>query len=146
MMPDYHVGTLSKESLDILHKSCESQSVSSASDEIYLQPAVWKKAELCAKRSVSWDTRLFTFKLDHDLQCLGLPTGQHLMVKLKDSTTTSSESVIRAYTPISETSQQGSLDLLVKIYNPTTLTEKGGRMTVLLDKLTIGEKPCFQVC
>lgn len=139
-MPDYHIGTLSKESLGMLHESCESQSVSSASDEMYLQPAVWKKAELCAKRSVSWDTRLFTFKLDYDIQRLGLPTGQHLMVKLKDSTSTSSESVIRAYTPISETNQQGSLDLLVKIYHPTTPTDKGGKMTVLLDKLTIGEK------
>ncbi|EEA25715.1 hypothetical protein TMatcc_006054 [Talaromyces marneffei ATCC 18224] len=136
MMPDYHIGTLDKESLKALHDEAQNQSSSGMPDEKYLQPKVWKKAELCAKRSISWDTRVFTFKLDYDLQPLGLPTGQHLMVKLKDSTT--AESIIRAYTPISETNQQGTLDLLVKVYAPTP-TEKGGKMTMALDKLAIGD-------
>lgn len=136
MMPDYHIGTLDKASLKALHDEAQNQSSSTTPDEKYLQPKVWKKAELCAKRSISWDTRVFTFKLDYDLQPLGLPTGQHLMVKLKDSTT--AESIIRAYTPISETNQQGTLDLLVKVYAPTPI-EKGGKMTMALDKLAIGD-------
>lgn len=136
MMPDYHIGTLDKTSLKVLHDEAQNQSSSGTPDEKYLQPKVWKKAELCAKRSISWDTRVFTFKLDYDLQFLGLPTGQHLMVKLKDSTT--SESIIRAYTPISETNQQGTLDLLIKVYTSTP-AEKGGKMTMALDKLAIGD-------
>ncbi|OKL64066.1 Nitrate reductase [Talaromyces atroroseus] len=136
MMPDYHIGTLDRESQELLQKESENQSSSETPDEIYLQPKVWKKAELCAKRSISWDTRIFTFKLEYDLQTLGLPTGQHLMIKLKNAST--SESIIRAYTPISETNQKGTLDILIKIYFPTE-TSKGGKMTAALDKMQIGD-------
>jgi nitrate reductase (NAD(P)H) len=136
MMPDYHLGTLDKESQEALKKESESQSSSDTPDEIYLQPKVWKRAELCVKRSVSWDTRIFTYKLDYDSQPLGLPTGQHLMIKHKDAST--SESIIRAYTPISETNQIGTLDVLIKVYFPTE-TSKGGKMTMALDKMQIGD-------
>lgn len=136
MMPEYHIGTLEKEAQELLRKESQNQAPPQTPDEIYLQPKMWKAAELYAKRTISWDTRLFSFKLEHNSQPLGLPTGQHLMLKLKD--VSSSESIIRAYTPISETNQKGTLDLLVKIYSPTE-TAKGGKMTTALDKIQIGD-------
>jgi nitrate reductase (NAD(P)H) len=136
MMPDYHIGTLDEKAREFLKNDSQDSSTSQSPDEKFLQPKVWKKAELCAKKSVSWDTRIFTFKLEHESQSLGLPTGQHLMVKMKD---TSSESIIRSYTPISQTNQIGTLDILIKIYFQTE-TSKGGKMTMALDKLVIGDK------
>ncbi|KAL1988876.1 hypothetical protein VTN96DRAFT_6865 [Rasamsonia emersonii] len=130
MMPDYHIGTLDPASREILKNGSDEQK---ETGEVFLQPRVWKKATLCEKKSVSWDTRLFTFKLEHETQTLGLPTGQHLMLKLKDS----SESIIRSYTPISETDRKGTVELLVKIYFDTP-TSKGGKMTMALDKIPIG--------
>ncbi|KAL1969378.1 hypothetical protein VTN77DRAFT_9571 [Rasamsonia byssochlamydoides] len=139
MMPDYHIGTLDQASMEIL-KNCTPPE--EGSGEIFLQPRVWKKAELCEKRSVSRDTRLFTFKLEHDNQILGLPTGQHLMLKLKDPSS-GNESIIRSYTPISEMNRRGTLELLVKIYSDTP-TSKGGKMTTALDKLPLGSTVEFK--
>lgn len=138
MMPDYHIGTLDEKAKEILkNDSSPDSSTSQSPDEKFLQPKVWKKAELCSKKSVSRDTRIFTFKLEHESQSLGLPTGQHLMVKLKDAS--SSESIIRSYTPISKENQTGTLDILIKLYFETE-TSKGGKMTMALDKLNIGDK------
>lgn len=137
MMPDYHIGTLDEKAKEALKNDSQDSSTSQSPDEKFLQPKVWKKAELCSKKSVSWDTRIFTFKLEHESQSLGLPTGQHLMAKLKDAS--SSESIIRSYTPISQTNQIGTLDILIKIYFETK-TSKGGKMTMALDKLAIGDK------
>lgn len=133
MMPEYHIGTLDQASREMLEQDVQSQPASD-SDEIFLQPRAWKKAELLEKRSVSWDTRIFTFKLDHEGQFLGLPVGQHLMVKLKNE---KDELIIRAYTPTSHPDRKGTLEVLVKVYFDTP-TSKGGKMTLALDKLTIG--------
>jgi nitrate reductase (NAD(P)H) len=143
MMPEYHIGTLDPLSMEILKNRTTSQDDEqiSKTGETFLQPRAWKKAQLCSKISVSWDTRLFTFKLDHDNQILGLPTGQHLMLKLKDSS--SNESIIRPYTPISETDQKATVDLLVKVYFDTPAC-KGGKMTMALDKIDIGSTVEFK--
>jgi nitrate reductase (NAD(P)H) len=101
-----------------------------------LDAKLWTKAYLHAKRSVSWDSRIFTFKLEHDEQEFGLPTGQHVMMRLKDPET--KDNVIRSYTPISETSAKGYLDVLVKIYFDSP-TQKGGKMTKAMDALPIGD-------
>lgn len=135
-MPDYHIGTLDPAAREILKNGSDEQK---DTGEVFLQPRVWKKATLCEKKSVSWDTRLFTFKLDHETQTLGLPTGQHLMLKLKES----NESIIRSYTPISETDRKGTVELLVKIYFDTP-TSKGGKMTMALDKIPIGSTVEFK--
>lgn len=92
---------------------------------------------LSEKKNVSWDTRIFIFDLEHDKQTLGLPIGQHLMIKVPDPVT--KEAVIRSYTPISDTSLMGKMELLVKIYLPTD-NIPGGKMTLALDALPIGSK------
>ncbi|KAA8651830.1 nitrate reductase NiaD [Aspergillus tanneri] len=133
MMPDYHLGTMDKASLKALNTN-----TSSTSDEqrsTFLQSRSWTKARFVKKTSISWDTRIFTFQLEHERQTLGLPIGQHLMLKVSD--TSSKEAIIRSYTPISESSKEGSMDLLVKIYFESQATQ-GGKMTTALDRLPLG--------
>jgi nitrate reductase (NAD(P)H) len=141
MMSRYHIGTLSKGALYIL-KDESREDQGQTSGDVFLEPRFWKKAELCDKKSVSCDTKIFTFKLQHDKQILGLPTGQHLMMVVKDFSS-AGKSIIRAYTPISQTDQQGFVELLVKMYYPTVALE-GGKMTMALDRLPIGSTVEFK--
>ncbi|PYI21518.1 hypothetical protein BO86DRAFT_439044 [Aspergillus japonicus CBS 114.51] len=134
MMPDYHLGTMDKASLEALKNDNAPKSSEPRAE--FLQSRAWSKMTLTKKTEVSWDTRIFTFQLEHDKQTLGLPIGQHLMIKVPDPAS-STESILRSYTPISETSQEGTMDLLVKIYFDTP-TLKGGKMTTALEKLPLG--------
>lgn len=134
MMPDYHIGTLD----EAARKTLESGEPTLESGEprpVFLDSRVWQKALLHSKKTVSWDTRIFTFKLDHDTQALGLPTGQHLMIRLRDPVTR--EAIIRSYTPISETSKLGYIDILIKVY-ADTVEKVGGKMTKALDAIPTG--------
>lgn len=134
MMPDYHIGTLDEAS----RKTLESGEATIESDEprpVFLDSRTWQKALLHSKKSVSWDTRIFTFQLSHATQALGLPTGQHLMIRLRDPVTR--EAIIRSYTPISPTSQLGSVDILIKVYADTP-SQAGGKMTKALDSIPTG--------
>ncbi|GLB06275.1 hypothetical protein AtubIFM57258_001572 [Aspergillus tubingensis] len=135
MMPDYHIGTMDKASLEALKN--DSAPESDEPRTTFLQSKSWSKTTLVKRKDVSWDTRIFTFQLQHDKQTLGLPIGQHLMIKVADPT--SKEAIIRSYTPISDTNQEGTMDLLVKIYFDTP-TVKGGKMTMALEKLALGSE------
>lgn len=134
MMPEYHIGTLDKVSLEALKN--DSTPISSDPRPIFLDSRAWTKTKLVEKRHVSWDTYIFVFELEHEKQSLGLPIGQHLMIKVPDPTQ-NNEAVIRSYTPISATGMEGRMELLVKIYFPT-VTIPGGKMTMALDSLSIG--------
>ncbi|EAW07550.1 nitrate reductase NiaD [Aspergillus clavatus NRRL 1] len=134
MMPEYHIGTMDPASLEAL-KQAGKEEVPSEPRAVFLQPRSWTKARLSAKHDVSWDTRIFTFDLEHGEQTLGLPIGQHLMIKVPDSST--KEAVIRSYTPLSDPSKKGSVDVLIKIYFATP-TVPGGKMTMALDQLPLG--------
>lgn len=134
MMPDYHIGTLDETS----RKTLESGEPTQDNNEprpVFLDARIWQKALLYAKKTVSWDTRIFTFKLDHDTQILGLPTGQHIMIRLRDPVTR--EAIIRSYTPISETTKLGYIDILIKVYADTP-EKAGGKMTKALDAIPTG--------
>lgn len=138
MMPTYHIGTLSADAKSAL---VDGENVVAEYDPSnprpsFLQSKVWTKAVLSAKRVVSWDTRVFTFSLEHEKQALGLPTGQHLMIRLRDPVTR--EAIIRSYTPISEISDTGKVDVLVKVYFDQAGGLKGGKMSQALDALPIG--------
>ncbi|KAF2204072.1 nitrate reductase [Delitschia confertaspora ATCC 74209] len=134
MMPFYHIGSLDEASRRVLSEG-ESEADSNEPRPVFLDTRKWNKAILCTKTTVSWDTRIFTFKLDHDEQPLGLPTGKHLMIRLRDPVTR--EAIIRSYTPISETTKKGYADVLVKVYYDTK-ERAGGKMTKALDALPIG--------
>ncbi|KAL5316528.1 hypothetical protein ACEPPN_015577 [Leptodophora sp. 'Broadleaf-Isolate-01'] len=136
MMQHYHIGSLDEASRAILLDGPEEvPSETAAPREIFLQSKVWTKALLSAKKSVSSDTRIFTFSLEHENQTIGLPIGQHLMMRLRDPVTR--EAIIRSYTPISEGTDKGKLDVLVKVYFDT-VERAGGKMTKALDAIPVG--------
>lgn len=134
MMPKYHIGSLDEASRKVLEDG-EPEVVSTEPRPVFLDQRVWHKTTLHSKVAISWDTRIFTFKLEHEDQALGLPTGQHLMIRLRDPVTR--EAIIRSYTPISQTTQKGYCDILVKLYFDTK-ERAGGRMTKALDSIPIG--------
>lgn len=137
-MPTYHVGSLDDAAKKALTDSEANATVDGPVEPraTFLQSKSWSKAVLHGKRIVSWDTRVFTYQLDHSTQTLGLPVGQHLMVRLKDPKT--NESIIRSYTPISEINDQGFMDVLVKVYFDKDGV-KGGKMSQAMDALPIGQ-------
>lgn len=142
MMPGYHLGTLDEASKLVLSEGEVQQSAdSSICRPTFLQPRAWTKAVLFEKRTVSWDTRIFTYKLEHEDQILGLPIGQHLMVRLRDPVTR--EAIIRSYTPISEAGKKGYLELLIKVYFDTGEV-KGGKMTKAMEALPVGHAVDFK--
>lgn len=142
MMPDYHIGTLDERAKKILAAGeADSGPVSTEKRPTFLQPRAWTKAELVSRSEVSWDTRIFTYKLEHEEQTLGLPIGQHLMVRLRDPKT--GEAIIRSYTPISETQQKGHLEMLVKVYFDQG-DVKGGKMSQAMDAMPLGQTVEFK--
>lgn len=140
MMPTHHIGHLSPSALATLSNP-NPTGAPTTPRPVFLQPKTWSPAALTAKHSVSHDTRIFTFTLDHPAQSIGLPVGQHLMLRLRDPAT--DEAVIRAYTPISPPSDAGVLRILIKIYEDRG-DAKGGRMTMALDALPLGRAVDFK--
>jgi len=142
MMPHYHIGTLDEASRAQLTVDADEASAAvDKSRSVFLQTKCWSSAILRSKEKVSPDSKIFTFTLDHENQTIGLPTGQHLMMRLPDPK--SGEAIIRAYTPISETTETGILRVLVKIYYDTP-ESSGGRMTQALDALPVGQHVDFK--
>lgn len=135
MMQDYHIGSLDEASRAVIASVDDQPDLESGLRPIFLRHNVWAKAILSEKRTVSQDTRVFRFKLDHEEQVIGLPTGQHLMMRLHNPVTR--EAIIRSYTPLSEGSQKGVLDILIKIYFDTK-TKAGGKMTQALEAIPVG--------
>ncbi|KAG6005867.1 hypothetical protein E4U21_007575 [Claviceps maximensis] len=139
MMPDYHIGRLDPSSVAEL---AEDGAARDPSRNIFLDAKKWSKAVLHETVPVSSDSKVFRFKLDHDNQILGLPTGQHLMMRLRGDSG-GRQSLIRAYTPISDGKEKGWMELLVKIYRDTA-ERKGGEMTQALDSVPAGQSVEFK--
>ncbi|KAI9167246.1 Nitrate reductase [Paramyrothecium foliicola] len=134
MMVDYHIGTLDAAAQASLAGGDEATE-SDPTRAVFLQPKVWTKAILEKRITLSHDTKLFTFKLNHPEQAIGLPTGQHLMMRLREPATR--EAIIRAYTPMSEVTDKGKLDVLIKIYFDRP-ERQGGKMTQALNAIPLG--------
>ena len=96
MMPEYHIGSLSPTSLALLN-SASSTTDQTSQSPIFLHPKTWTTATLTSKKQISPDTKIFTFTLAHPTQTIGLPVGQHLMMRLRDLTT--NDSIIRPTPP-----------------------------------------------
>ncbi|EHL02631.1 Oxidoreductase molybdopterin-binding protein [Glarea lozoyensis ATCC 20868] len=135
MMTKYHIGTLDEVSRKTLAQGEDTSSESTELRPVFLQSKAWTKAVLSTKKKISADTRIFTFTLEHPDQTIGLPIGQHLMLRLRDPVTR--EAIIRSYTPMSEGSSKGTLDILIKIYFDTK-ERAGGKMTKALDAIPVG--------
>jgi nitrate reductase (NAD(P)H) len=135
MMPKYHIGSLDDAAKTALTEDDVEADASAEPRSVFLQSKVWNKAILSGKKIVSWDTRIFTYKLDHPEQTLGLPVGKHLMARLRDPVTR--EAIIRSYAPISEIKTAGEMEMLVKVYFDTP-AGKGGKMSQAMDALPMG--------
>lgn len=139
MMTKYHIGSLDENGKAAL---CgEVIQDNQAPTEIFLAPKAWKKGLLESKTIISADTRVFRFKLEHAEQTLGLPTGQHLMMRLRDPVTR--EAIIRSYTPVSAANHKGYLDILIKVYFDTK-DRAGGKMSQAIDSLPVGHHIDFK--
>jgi len=136
-MTSYHIGSLDEAARKVLaDPSADSSSTENTEPRpIFLQSKVWTKGILSKKTVISADTRIFSFDLEHPEQHIGLPIGQHLMMRLRDPVTR--EAIIRSYTPISEGTNKGKLDVLVKVYFDTK-ERQGGKMTKALDAIPTG--------
>lgn len=142
MMPKYHIGTLSTASRELLLSGPDTPAETESSPRpTFLQSKVWSKALLASKKIISSDTRIFSFTLEHSEQTIGLPIGQHLMMRLRDPVTR--EAIIRSYTPISEGSEKGILNILIKVYFDS-VDREGGKMTKALDSLPLGHPVDFK--
>ncbi|KAI1877547.1 hypothetical protein JX265_003555 [Neoarthrinium moseri] len=135
MMPDYHIGSLDEAARAALANGETAIEENSSPRQTFLQSKVWTKAILSARKKISADTKVFTFDLEHSSQVVGLPIGQHLMMRLRDPVTR--EAIIRSYTPISDVDEQGKLHVLIKVYYDTP-ERKGGKMTQALDAIPVG--------
>ncbi|KAI1854124.1 hypothetical protein JX266_001265 [Neoarthrinium moseri] len=135
MMPDYHIGSLDEAARAALANGETAIEENSSPRQTFLQSKVWTKAILSARNKTSADTKVFTFDLEHSSQVVGLPIGQHLMMRLRDPVTR--EAIIRSYTPISDVDEQGKLHVLIKVYYDTP-ERKGGKMTQALDAIPVG--------
>ena len=113
-MAGFHIGTLDTSSSDT-GKASTGQA--SANDAEFLHPKVWKPTKLIKIEQVSSDTKLLRFSLDREDQPFGLPTGQHVFMrlrsKIKDRDVVQGELLQRAYTPVSYKSV-GYVDFLIK--------------------------------
>ena len=143
MMPTYHIGSLSSSAQTAITNGTSNTDKSTEPSPTFLNSRQWNSAPLIAKKPVSADTIIMTFKLQHEQQTLGLPTGQHLMIRLPDLSSKSKEKIIRSYTPISDASRQGTMQVLVKLYLDTA-ANPGGKMSKALHALPIGGTADFK--
>ena len=142
MMPSYHLGTLS-DSAKLALSEPASEIASNEPRPTFLNSRAWTKAVLHSKRPISSDTIIFTFTLEHPEQTLGLPVGQHLMIRLRDPV--DREAIIRSYTPISEITRKGYLDVLIKLYlSPADSSQPGGKMSKAMNALPLGHGVDFK--
>ncbi|KAK1773873.1 hypothetical protein QBC45DRAFT_61955 [Copromyces sp. CBS 386.78] len=93
-----------------------------------MDPADWRKFKLVRKVLVSPNVFHLVFALPRPTDVLGLPTGQHIALRaLIDG-----KNVSRSYTPVSNNSDLGRVELLIKVYDT-------GLMTKHLERMQIGD-------
>ena len=113
-LAEYHIGTLSGV---IITNTAEVEPAMKNDGGHFLHAKRWKPTSLVEVQDVSRDSKIFRFVLDHPDQSLGLPTGQHVYVRLRRKAgpgVIEGEVVQRAYTPLSRPECKGFIDLLVK--------------------------------
>ncbi len=98
------------------------------SSQPVLEPQQWRPFKLVRKTLVSPNVYRLVFALPNPNDSIGLPTGQHVALRA----TIDGKAVSRSYTPMSNNSDLGRIELLIKVY------EKG-LMTKHLEGMSIGE-------
>ncbi|KAG0345265.1 hypothetical protein BG004_003845 [Podila humilis] len=103
----------------------------------FINPKKWQDIVLLEKLELTHNTRRFRFGFGEPNRPLGLPLGNHLLLKIK---TEDGSPCIRAYTPTSAPEQPGYLDLVIKVYfkDQDPRFPAGGVVSQYLDSLPIG--------
>ena len=98
---------------------------------------------LTHKIKVTDDTYIFRFGFEKESWTFGLPIGKHVVfqAKIKDPDEPDLEDVQRKYTPISQVTNKGHIDFLIKIYraNVHPRFPKGGLMTQYMESMKVGD-------
>ena len=146
------LGVVTEKAAAFIKKSAEAAAKehtnsSSHTDKVVLQKHRWVPAKLIDRKSVSDDTRTYTFRLPSNTPDLGLGTCQHVQLgyHLQD------KMLIRSYTPtkplLPDDSKAdpglkdgaGTFELTVKTYFPSD-AQPGGAMSNILDCMPLGEE------
>lgn len=93
---------------------------------------------LTKKEILSHDTRKFTFALQTPKTKLGLPIGQHISLRFRDSNGKNHQ---RSYTPVTGDETLGEVSFVIKVYKAGVHPKfpEGGKMSQHLDSLSIGD-------
>ncbi|KAL3819594.1 hypothetical protein ACJIZ3_005499 [Penstemon smallii] len=86
---------------------------SSKKPRVCLDPEKFKEFKLVKKTQLSHNVAKFRFALPSPTSVLGLPIGQHISCRGKDS---QGEEVIKPYTPTTLDSDVGYFELVIKMY------------------------------
>ncbi|KAJ5992106.1 Cytochrome b5 [Penicillium sp. IBT 35674x] len=111
-----------------LQSSAKGKALQKLQHSAPLEPRTWRNFPLIRKDTVSPNVYRFVFGLPRKDDILGLPTGQHIALRA----TIDGESVSRSYTPVSNNTDLGFIELLVKVYPQ-------GKMTKHLESMNIGD-------
>jgi cytochrome-b5 reductase len=100
----------------------------------FLNPREYRKLPLVKKHQLSPTVLRLTFALPTPSTVLGLPIGQHVAIRAS----VGDQIVTRSFTPVSNNSDLGQLELVIKIYQDGLLTGK------YLSSLQIGNQVEFR--
>ncbi|KAJ6360265.1 hypothetical protein OIU77_004299 [Salix suchowensis] len=120
---------ISKSSVFILSKMVLDVECSSSYANVCLDPENFKQFKLVKRDQLSHNVAKFTFALPTPTSVLGLPIGQHISCRGKDS---QGEEVIKPYTPTTLDSDVGKFELVIKMYPQ-------GRMSHHFRELQVGD-------
>lgn len=96
---------------------------------VCLDPENFKEFKLVKRTQISHNVAKFTFALPSPTSVLGLPIGQHISCRGKDS---QGEEVIKPYTPTTLDSDVGRFELVIKMYPQ-------GRMSHHFREMRVGD-------
>lgn len=100
----------------------------------FLQPKEYQALPLVKKEQLSPSVFRFVYQLPHQTDVIGIPIGQHCAIKANID----GKDVARSYTPISNNTDLGRLELVIKCYPDGALTGK------YLANLKVGDKTLFR--
>ena len=123
--------------VQVFFSTCATRIQNTIAPQVFLNPKETQQLPLSEKIVVSHDTRIFRFALPSPSMRLGLPTGMHMILKAK----VNGKPVMRAYSPMTDDSTVGHVDLLVKVYFKGVHPKfpEGGMMSQHLDSMKIGD-------
>ncbi|KAG5509589.1 hypothetical protein JKF63_06294 [Porcisia hertigi] len=110
--------------------------------KVALDPTMFKHFKLIKRTEVSHDTFIFRFALENETQTLGLPIGQHIVLRADCTTAGKTETVTHSYTPISSDDEKGYVDFMIKVYFADVHPKfpNGGRLSQHMYHMNIGDK------